>query len=132
MITRQYEGSSSSSSSSSSSRQPHRFEAYEVALEIIRGLRPVLEALKKQDRELEKQGRRAAASIALNLSEGNRRLGRDKTHHFSIAAGSANELLAVLEVSEAFGYVHPEALAPLRDLLDRELAMTWRLTHPRR
>ena len=59
------------------------FEAYEIALEILRELRGVLLTIKKHDRELEKQGRRAATSVA-----------------------------------------------SLRDLLDRELAMVWRLTHP--
>ena len=107
----------------------NRFEAYEVALEIIRELREVLVAIKRSDRDLEKQGRRAAASVALNLKEGSRRLGRDRTHHFAIAAGSAHELLGVLEVSEAFGYLRADAVRALRELLDRELAMTWRLTH---
>ncbi len=109
-----------------------KFEAYEIALEIIRGLTAsgVLATIKRHDRDLEKQGRRAAASIALNLKEGNRRLGKDRTYHFSVAAGSADELLGVLDVSEAFGYVAGPTVKTLRKLLDTELAITWRLTHP--
>ena len=107
-----------------------RFEAYEIALEIIRELRGVLATIKKHDRDLEKQGRRAATSIALNLKEGNRRQGKDRTYHFTVAAGSADEVLGVLDVSEAFGYVQSAAVGSLRELLDRELAMAWRLTHP--
>jgi four helix bundle protein len=106
-----------------------RFDAYEVSLEIIRELVGVLAVIKRHDRDLEKQGRRAASSIALNLKEGNRRLGKDRRYHFSVAGGSADELLGVLEVSEAFGYVRGAAVKSLRELLDRELAMTWRLTH---
>jgi four helix bundle protein len=110
--------------------QTNRFEAYEIALEIICHLRELLPRIKKHDRDLEKQGRRAASSMALNLKEGNRRLGRDRIHQFSIAAGSADEVLGVLDVSEAWGYLQADLAKPARELLDRELAMTWRLTHP--
>ena len=107
-----------------------KFEAYEIALEVLRELRGILATIKKHDRELEKQGRRAGTSLALNLKEGNRRQGKDRTYHFTVAAGSADEVLGVLDVSEAFGYVQGPALRSLRELLDRELAMVWRLTHP--
>ncbi len=107
-----------------------KFEAYEIALEIIRELRGVLVTIKRHDRDLEKQCRRAAASIALNLKEGNRRQGKDRTYHFTVAAGSADEVVGVLDVSQAFGYVQGAAVQTLRELLDRELAMAWRLTHP--
>ena len=109
---------------------PRRFEAYGVALEMIRGLAAVLPRIKSRDGDLAKQGRRAASSVALNLSEGNRRKGKDRAYHFSVAAGSADEVLAVLEVSEAWGYLSPQATGSLKDLLDRVLAMTWKLSHP--
>lgn len=105
------------------------FEAYEVALEICAGLREVIPQIKKHDGDLARQGKRAASSIALNLKEGRRRLGRDRVHHFSIAAGSTDELQGVLQVSQAWGYLSPESVEPILELIDRELAMTWRLTH---
>ena len=107
-----------------------RFEAYAVALEIIRGLAEVLPRIGRHDRDLVKQGRRAASSIALNLQEGSGRRGGDRTRHFSIASGSAKEVLAVLDVAEAWGYLDAEATAQLRKLLDRELALTWGLAKP--
>ena len=109
-----------------------QFVAYEVSLEIIRRLRPLLATIGKHDRDLEKQGRRAASSIALNLKEGNRRTGKDRAYHFTVAAGSADEVVGVLEISEAWEYLSEAATRPVLALLDRQLALTWGLTHPRR
>ncbi len=109
----------------------YSFEAYSIALEMVREVAPLLERIRRRDRKLEDQGRRAAASVALNLREGNRRVGKDRLYLFRVAAGSADEVVAVLDVSEAFGYLRPEETAKVRGLLDRELAITYRLTHPR-
>lgn len=46
--------------------------------------------------------------------------------------GGASEVRDALRVAEAWGYVDAQALEPARELLDRERAMLWRLTHPRR
>ena len=108
------------------------FDAYTVGVQLVTELRPVLEVLARSDRDLARQARRAATSIVLNLSEGNRRLGKDKVHFFSIASGSAKEVQTALEVSLAWGYLEAQRLAEVLDLLDRTLAMLWRLTHPRR
>jgi four helix bundle protein len=106
-----------------------RFEAFEVSLEAVRGLRPVFEAVGRRDSGLAKQMRNAAASVALNLAEGNRRSGGDRLHHFRVAAGSADEVIAALRVADALGYVAASKLEAPLALLDRVLAMTWRLTH---
>jgi four helix bundle protein len=92
-------------------------------------MREVLPRIRKHDPDLFKQARRAMTSVPLNLKEGNRRLGRDRVHHFSIAAGSADELVSVLEVSEAAGYLGRDVVEPVLGLLDRELGMLWGLTH---
>jgi four helix bundle protein len=77
------------------------FECYEIALELVRGLAGVLVQLERRDRDLARQARRAATSVPLNLAEGNRRVGKDRLHHFRVAAGSAAEVRAVLDVAEA-------------------------------
>ena len=107
------------------------FEAYELAVELNRALAPLAVKLRRADRKDAEQLQSAAKSIARNLSEGSRRLGRDRLHHFSIAAGSAHEVKAILEIAVAWGHLSQEDLAPVWNLLDRELAITWRLTHPR-
>ncbi|MCO5170827.1 MAG: four helix bundle protein [Planctomycetes bacterium] len=88
--------------------------------------------MRAQDANLADQGRRAAQSIALNTAEGNGRQGRDRARHFTYAYGSARELRAVLAIAEADGQVTAADLATARELLDRVLAMLWRLVHPRR
>jgi len=105
----------------------YRFEAYEVALELVAVLRPVLDQLAKRDRNLVDQLRRAAASVVLNLAEGARRAGRDRLHFYRIAAGSAAEVRAALAVARAWGNLAPDS--GVEALLDRVLAMLWRLTH---
>ena len=92
-------------------------------------LRPVLGELLKSDRSLADQLRRAASSVVLNIAEGNRRTGKDRLHFFRIAAGSAAEARAALEVARAWGMVGAAPVAEAE--LDRVLAMLWRLTHRR-
>ena len=108
------------------------FIAYRIALEAARRLRPSLAAIRQQDRDLEKQVRRATQSIVLNLSEGDRRRGQDRLHLFRIAAGSAAEVKAALDLAEAWGYLSKGQAEPARDQLDQLLAVCWRLTEGRR
>lgn len=108
-----------------------KFQAEEVAMEMLIEIGPLLEELKRRDRGLEDQARRAAQSVALNISEGNRREGRDRNAHFRIAAGSAAETRTAVRIAIAWRYVDAARAARVDELLDRELAMLWRLTHPR-
>jgi four helix bundle protein len=105
------------------------FQAFEVALEIVRSLEEPLVKLGRCDPDLARQLRRSAASVPLNVSEGNRRNGKDRLHLFRVAAGSADEVVASLRVAEAFGYVQAAGTARSLELCDRVLAMLWRLTH---
>lgn len=105
-----------------------QLDAYAVSLQAIRSLRPVVLAIGRRDKELERQTRKAASSIALNVKEGARRRGSDRRYHFSVAAGSADEVVGCLEVAEAWGYLGREAIAEPLALLDRVLAMLHRLS----
>jgi four helix bundle protein len=108
-------------------RFDNRFHAYGAALGVVRGLRPVVEALRKQDRDLADQLRRAASSVVLNLAEGAGRRGQDRMQHYRIAQGSALEVKAALEVARTWGFL--EQSEDVDAWLDRLLAMLWRLTH---
>ena len=105
------------------------FDAFDVALDMIRSLRDPLAAITERDPALAQQLRRAAASVPLNLSEGRRRQGRDRLHLWRVAAGSADEVVACLRVAEAWSHVDSASIAPALALCDRVLAMLWRLTH---
>jgi len=103
------------------------FIAHDVSLQLISSLSAVVPLIAREDRALADQLRRAASSVSLNLAEGSRSKGGNKQKHFAIAHGSANEVKAALQVAQAWGWLS-DAAAPLA-ILDRLLALLWRLTH---
>jgi four helix bundle protein len=98
------------------------------SLDLVRSLRRPVEVLRVRDRDLAQQIRRAASSISLNLAEGRRRSGADRLHSWRIAAGSADEVRAALRVAVARGDLEDGDVARALGLLDRVLAMLWRMT----
>lgn len=107
------------------------FEAFDISLQLIAALRTPIERLQQHDAALASQLRRSASSVPLNLSEGRRRIGKDRLHYWRIAAGSADETRAALAVAQAWGYLDSQSTAQALALLDRVLAMLWRMTHVR-
>ncbi len=105
------------------------FVTYNVALELVRALRPIVAELKSHSRDLSDQIERAATSLVLNLGEGNRRAGKDRRRFFVMAQGSASEILAALDVADAWGWAVDARSA--RVILDRERGLLWGLVHPR-
>jgi four helix bundle protein len=103
-----------------------RFHAKRVTLELIESLAPLHPLIRRQDRDLADQLQRAASSVYLNLSEGERSEKGNRHKHFGLAHGSANEVKAALQVALAWGWLGA-AERPFA-LLDRLLAMMWKLT----
>ena len=104
------------------------FDAYDRSLELIAQLAAPAAALQCRDRDLATQLRRAASSVVLNLAEGRRRDGKDQRYHFRVAAGSAEETRACLQVAAAWGHLDAESTAAPLATLDRVAAMLYRLT----
>ncbi len=105
------------------------FHALELAIDAIRHLRAPLALIAQRDPPLADQLRRAAASVALNLSEGAQRSGRDRLHLWRVAAGSAAEVATALRVAEAWGHVEQPVLATVASHYAQLRAICWRLTH---
>ena len=105
------------------------FIAFDLSLDLVRSLREPLAQLAVHDRALADQARRATSSVPLNLAEGRRRAGKDRIQSYRIAAGSADEVRAALLVAAAWGWLPEPALSAPLALLDRLLALAWRLTH---
>jgi four helix bundle protein len=103
------------------------FAAYDVSLELVRELAPIVPVVEDHDRDLAEQMRRAATSVVLGISQGRARSGNGQRRAFEIAAVSASRLLAAIDASLAWGWIAEADHA--RALLDRVLAMLWRLTH---
>src|SRR6185369_16955908 len=94
----------------------------------IAALRPLMPAIRKHDRSLADQLARAANSIALNVCEGAKSDAGNARARYSTAAGSANETRMALRVALAWGYFAPERAEVALQLLDRIVAMLWKLS----
>ena len=117
-----------------------QLDAHHVALQLIRSLREPIRRIRARDAGLADQLVRAVRAVPLNICEGSGRTGNDRRHYRRIAQtpagvvmawialGSAEETRACLQVAEAFGYLDAAAIADPLELLERELAMLWRLT----
>jgi four helix bundle protein len=106
----------------------HRFIAYDVALELASGLRPTLDALRRKDRSLEDQLRRAVASVVLNISEGDGKSSlKDQARFFEIARGSCREARAAMQLAATWGYLGDAEVTPIDALADRVCALLTKL-----
>ena len=99
------------------------FATYDVSLELVRVLAPIVPAIKKHDRDLADQMKRAATSVVLNVNEERRRGGGDQRRSFEIASGSAHEVLAAIDTAIAWGWIDDLPIA--RGLLDRRARSGW-------
>ncbi len=78
--------------------------AYQVALEVVRELRPIVEQIRKHDNTLAKQLVDAANSTVQSLAEGERHRGGNKRAKLEIAHGEANEVKSSLDLVLAWGW----------------------------
>jgi len=101
--------------------------AYQVALEVITQLRPIVAKIKQQDAHLADQLRRAGTNTVANLAEGQRRQAGNKRRAYENAHGEAREMLGCLDCAFAWGYIVDDS--HVRATLDRLLALCWRLSH---
>ena len=106
----------------------HRFIALDVAYQLAGSVRPLLDTLRRKDRSLEDQLRRATASTVLNISEGDGKSSlRDQARFFEIARGSCREARAALKLAAIWGYLDDRHTAELDALADRVCALLSRL-----
>jgi four helix bundle protein len=92
----------------------------------LRELRPLVSQIEAHDRDLARQLRRAASSIALNTSEGSGCSGGTRRERYRNALGSARETGACIDVAQALGYVD-EVDPTLLDTLDHIRATLFRV-----
>ncbi len=98
------------------------------ALQAAAGLQTVLPVIRKRDRDLFDQVRRAMNSVVLNIAEAEGNDAGTARARFASACGSAKEVRAGLQLAAAYGYVGRTRLAKLDIALDEVCAMSWRLS----
>ena len=103
---------------------------YVRAREIVRELAPVVRTVRKQDKSLGDQLRRAAQSVVLNIAEARGSDAGNARARFSTACGSAKEVRAALHVASDWGYIDPPQAHELDTRLDQVCAITWHLSQP--
>ena len=107
----------------------HKFVALELSLEIVDKLRDVVGLIRKRYGRLADQIVRAAGSVAANLAEAGGRQGKDRVHCFSASQRAARTKPWFIFVSRRVGMGAAQDVQAVLALIDRELAILWRLTH---
>ena len=77
---------------------------YDVMIRVIAELKIVVVMIEGHDRDLARQLKRAASSVALNIAEASGSSGGTRRERYKNALGSARDVGACLDVAEAFGY----------------------------
>ena len=108
------------------------FIARDIAFQAIAATAPLLPFIAKHDADLAKQLKRALTSIASNIGESQHSDDGNRRARLYNASGSANEVRTQVQLAVAFGYVQRGEAAAADELLDRLLALLWRLTRGRR
>jgi four helix bundle protein len=103
---------------------------YTVVLSMVADAGRLAEQIERRDRDLARQLRRAAASVALNVAEGMSNTGGHKRERYQSALGSAREVMACADVAKAMRYV-VEINAGALDRMDHVIATLARLVYRR-
>ncbi|MDH3622599.1 MAG: four helix bundle protein [Myxococcales bacterium] len=98
------------------------------ALQAAEELQPLLPVIRKRDRDLFSQVRRAMNSVVLNIAEADGNDAGTAKARFATACGSAKEVRAGLQLAAAYGYIGRNRCAKLDIALDQVCAMSWRLS----
>ena len=105
-----------------------RFIVQQRAIETVGRIRPLCQAVRRHDRDLFNQLRRAMNSVVLNIVEADGNDAGTARTRFATACGSAKEVRAALAVAAAWQYIEAQEAAKVDALLDEVCAMTWRLS----
>jgi four helix bundle protein len=103
---------------------------YQQAIEMNRKLAGVARVIERHDRDLVRQLKRAASSVALNIAEALGTQAGNRELRFRNALGSVREVQACLDVAGAWGYLGG-ADVEARASVDYVAAMLFKLVRAR-
>ena len=97
---------------------------YDVMLEVIVAMRPVVARIEARDRDLARQLRRSGSSVVNNLAEGSGCAGGTRRQRYRDALGSAKEFRGGLDSGWAWGYVARVESEGLREVIGSLVKLT--------
>jgi four helix bundle protein len=104
------------------------FQVAELSVELVEALVPLMSRIKQRDKSLADQLTRAASSISLNCAEAQYSDPGNRRARLHTAAGSAGETRMALRLAVAWRYVLPADAEKARGLVERILAILWKMT----
>ncbi len=102
--------------------KPHKkLDVWKASMELVKEIYEITTIFPEEEKfGLLAQMRRTAISIPCNIAEGAGRQGKAQFRNFlSIAQGSVSDLDTQLEIAVILGYLKPQRLEPISDLLLR-------------
>ena len=111
-------------------QQSTRFDAHEKAIKAAGIAISLVMRVPAPLKPIADQVIRSASSVPANLAEGAGRSGRDRTHHYRIAYGSAKEVDTHLRLLTGANAIDVSQADTALSLFDDVRAMTWKLIHP--
>jgi four helix bundle protein len=99
-----------------------------MSVQMIQSLRTLIGRIKARDKSLADQLTRAASSVCLNIAESQHSDPGNRRARLFTASGSASESLMAVRVAVAWGYVSESEGRASVALLNRILAVLWKMT----
>ena len=103
---------------------------YDVILDWISTVAPVIRAIAQVDRHLADQLRRCSTAVVLNVSEGMGASGGRKRAAYDVALGEMREAVGAIDLAVRLGYVKAFGEADA-DRQDRIVGTLVKLAHPK-
>ena len=109
----------------------HNLDVYKCALEFLKTVPPLLQAMGRGEGDLKDQFRRVSISIPLNIAEASGKVSpSDRGRFFAIARGSAMECAAILDCVEILFPNLRKETDLARPLVGRIIAMLSKMSRP--
>ncbi len=104
------------------------FQVADLGIELVEALVPLKQRIKQRDKALADQLSRAASSISLNCAEAEYSDPGNRRARLHTAAGSAGETRMALRLAVAWRYVPSLEAETARALVERVVAILWKVT----
>jgi hypothetical protein len=91
---------------------------WNVVLQMVAGMRPVIAQVERHDKEMARRVRSAVTNVALEVAQGMEASYGSRGSRYGAALGSARQAESSIETAHALGYAHVDRalIAQLREI----------------